>query len=83
MNNVRLAVIAAVVCGGSVLPMTAPAAQIRHKTLKSAAAGVAAYEMAKHSHSRFARKHAKAIGIASAIAAHHYMKKHDRPRHHS
>jgi len=58
----------------------APAAQHpkKHHKLATIAAGVGAYELAKHSHSKFLRKHRFAAGVAGAVAANHYLKKKDK-----
>jgi hypothetical protein len=75
MKKFQLAVVASMVMGSTMLPMAAQA-QTKHRTLKTMAAGVAGYEVAKHSHNRFLHKHRKAVGVVSALVAHHYMKKH-------
>jgi hypothetical protein len=82
MKNIQIAMMAALVIGSSVLPMAAQAAQVKHRRLKAAAAGIAAYEAAKHSHNKFAHKHRFAAGIAGAMTANHYMKKQGKPKHH-
>jgi hypothetical protein len=82
MKNIHIAIVAATVLSGSLVPMSVQAAQVKHRKAKAVVAGVAAYEVAKHSHNRFARKHAKAIGLAAGLAANHEMKKHDRKKHH-
>ncbi len=68
--------------GLTALPLEAAAAQQhpvkKHHKLATAAAGVGAYELAKHSHNKFIRKHRFAAGVVGAVAAHHYMKKHDQ-----
>jgi hypothetical protein len=74
------ALIAASIALTSVSPI-AIAQNVKHRKLKTVAAGVAAYELAKHSHNRFAHKHRVAAGIAAAVAANHYMKKKHHPGH--
>ncbi len=66
------------------LPLTAMA-QDKHTKLKSVAAGVAAYELAKHSgkhkaHKNFMQKHPVLTGIAAAAVVRHELKK--KPKHH-
>jgi hypothetical protein len=88
MKKLQLAIAASLVMGSAVLPMSAQAAQhkpmhkvahtIKHRKLLTAGAGIAGYEMAKHSHSKFARKHRFAAGIAAAIIANKAMKAHDK-----
>ena len=57
----------------------------RHRTLSSAAAGIAAYKVAKHTgHNRtasggkknFAQRHPYLTGAAAAVGTHHLLKKH-------
>jgi hypothetical protein len=64
--------------------MAAPP-QVKHRHLKAVAAGVAAYEIAKHTgrnraahggKKNFAQRHPMMTGIAAGMAANHYMKKH-------
>jgi hypothetical protein len=68
----------------TILPMTA-VAQDKHIKLKTAAAGVAAYELAKHTgkgkaHKNFMQRHPVLTGVAAAAIAHHELKK--KPKHH-
>ena len=49
----------------------------RHRTAASAAAGVGAYKLAKHSKHGFAHRHPYLTGAAAAAATHHYAKKHN------
>jgi hypothetical protein len=79
MKKIQMAVVASVVLATSSLPVMAQA-QVKHRHLKAAAVGVAAYEVAKHSHNRFLHKHRLAAGVAAAWAANHQMKKH-HPHH--
>ena len=66
------------------LPLTA-VAQAKHTKLKTVAAGVAAYEIAKHSgknkaHKNFMQRHPVLTGMAAAAVVHHELKK--KPKHH-
>jgi hypothetical protein len=64
----------------SVMPVSALAMQHRHTGLKSVAAGVAAYEVAKHTgrpgHKNFAQRHPIMTGVAAGMITHHFLKKH-------
>jgi hypothetical protein len=79
MNQLKLISAAVIVLAGSALPLTAAAqAKTKHHKLATVAAGVAGYEVAKHSGSKFAHKHRFAAGLASAYAANKMMKAHDK-----
>jgi hypothetical protein len=79
------AFIVCLVLGSSmVLPVTANA-QGKHDKLKSAAVGVAAYELAKHTgknkaHKNFFQKHPVLTGVGAAILMHRHLKK--KEKHH-
>jgi len=77
MKKLQLALAATLVISTSLVPAFAqPHHKPKHVMLKTVAAGVAGYELAKHSHNRFLHKHRFAAGIAAAAATHHYLKKH-------
>ncbi len=79
MKKLQLAIAAAVALSSTALPLTAQAqVKPKHHKLATFAAGVAGYEVAKHSHNKFAHKHRFAAGIASAVVANKMMKAHDR-----
>ena len=81
MKKIQLALVGALALGtGFVQPSMAQTPHKHHK-LATAAAGIVAYEAAKHSHNRFLHKHRFAAGIVGAMAAHHYMKKKDQHGH--
>jgi hypothetical protein len=77
MSNKFKLCLAATLAIGSCSPVFAQTHHVKHKFLKSVAAGVVSYEAAKHSHNRFLHKHRFAAGLAGAAVAHHYMKKHE------
>lgn len=64
----------------SVMPVSALAMQHRHAGLKSVVAGVAAYEVAKHTgrhgHKNFAQRHPVMTGVSVGMITHHFLKKH-------
>jgi hypothetical protein len=79
MKKFQLAVAAALTLGSAALPLTANAqAKPKHHKLATVAAGVAGYEVAKHSHNKFAKKHRFAAGIASAVIANKALKARDK-----
>jgi putative effector of murein hydrolase len=79
MKNFQLAIAAATVMSTVALPLSAQATQVKkHHKLATVAAGVAGYEVAKHSHNKFAKKHRFAAGVASAVVANKMMKAHDK-----
>ena len=68
-----------VLTSSTILPVTAMA-QDKHTKLKTVAAGVAAYEIAKHTgkvkaHKNFMQRHPVLTGVAAAAIAHHELKK--------
>ncbi len=75
MRKFQLAFAASMAISSAAVPAFAQSHH-KHRTLKTVAAGVAGYELAKHSHNRFLHKHRFAAGVVGAMAAHHYMKKH-------
>lgn len=79
MRKIQLAVAAAVLMSAAAVP--ASAAQVvkkKHHKLATLAAGVGAYELAKHSHNNTLHKHRFMAGIAGAYAANKMMKAHDK-----
>lgn len=82
MKIAQLSLALLVLASFLVMPVMA-GAQVKHKMLKSAAAGVAAYEIAKHTgknnaHKNFLQKHPVLTGMAAAAIVHHQLKKKDR-----
>ncbi len=82
MKITSLALASLVLSTSLVIPVTAMG-QIKHKGLKSAAAGVAAYELAKHTgknkkHKNFFQKHPVLTGVGAAALMHHHLKKKDK-----
>jgi len=56
---------------------------IKHRKLKAVAAGVAAYEIAKHTgkgkaHKNIMQKHPVLTGIAAGMAVNHHLKKKEK-----
>ena len=78
MKKAQLALAATFAMGTGLvaLPASADAQVHKHHRLATIVGGVGAYELAKHSHNKFAHKHRFAAGLAGAWATHHYMKKH-------
>ena len=69
--------LAALVLGSSLILPVSAMAQVKHTKLKTVAAGVAAYELAKHTgknkmHKNFMQRHPVLTGIAAAAAVHHH-----------
>ena len=80
MNIKNTFLVTLVLSSSLTLPMMA-SAQVKHKTAKAVAAGVAAYEIAKHTgknkaHKNFMQKHPVLTGVAAAAIVHHKLKKH-------
>lgn len=79
----KATILATLVLGSTILPVAANATQVRHRHAKAAAAGLAAYEAAKHTgktgHKNFIQRHPKLAGVATAIAVSHHLKK--KPNH--
>ena len=75
MRNYLNTAVAGLVIMGTIAPTASFAAPVKHKMLKTVAAGVAGYELAKHSHNRFLQKHRFAAGVAGAMMMHSHLKK--------
>lgn len=79
----KATILATLMIASTALPMAASATQVRHRHAKAVAAGVAAYEAAKHTgkagHKNFIQRHPKLAGVAAAIAVNHHLKK--KPNH--
>jgi hypothetical protein len=75
-----------VLCSSLALPISAQAVQVKHRKAKAIAAGVAAYEIAKHTgknkaHKNFMQRHPMLTGIAAAAAVNHHLKKKEKKHH--
>jgi hypothetical protein len=78
MSTKNTLVVSLVLCSSMILPMAANA-QVKHRKAKAAAAGIAAYELAKHTgrrgHKNFMQRHPVLTGLGAAAMANHAMKK--------
>jgi hypothetical protein len=78
MKSIQSTLVVALVLGNSLMLPALSAAQAKHHKAKAMAAGVAAYEIAKHTgrpgHKNFAQRHPVLTGIAAAAVVNHHLK---------
>ena len=79
--KLKSSLLAGLVLSTSLVLPAAVSAQhpVKHRKAKSIAAGIAAYELAKHTgrpgHKNFAQRHPMLTGVAAGLAVNHHLKK--------